>query len=321
MQDPLITKPRFGCRMLATMNAEPETKKKVLITAPRSLKDQSLQPIDFTTIMPDDTFHPVARKALNTDGFGALLLDDKTHHQTYLGIGNDVKLPHLLKRLKNRMSGVFHIRYATVGDVTDVNSHPYTLQDVSLIQNGSLDSPKMNGFLYSSDVVKTIQKHLPDVTLRTMDSDSKRLFYYWLAYLKATYPDTLPAQLPTPVIKDSFKHIQDTVMATRPHGPIALQPDLSLPISGALDFRNKINSIISVGDNRIIGLKHGRELHLGYQTNQKGQMTSAILATEPPKLSDYRWVSIPDKHWITLTKMNDHLIQAELMPYDATSAA
>jgi hypothetical protein len=315
MQSQSGNTPRFGCRLMATMNVEPDTKKQLLMTAKRSLKQQSVVPTDYQAIMLDDTFHPVARVVTHTDGFGTVLLEDKTHHQTRLSMAECKTLPDILQRLKKRLSGMFHIRYATVGDVSDSNSHPYHYKGISLIQNGSLDSPKMDGFLFSPHVVTTIKRHLPEVNLRTMDSDSRRLFYYWLAYLKATYPDTPPNQLPTTVIKDSFKHIQNTVMETRPYSHVALKPDKNLPVTGTLDFRNKINSIISVGDNRIIGLKHGRELHLGYQTNESGQITSAILATEPPKVSDYRWVSIPDMHWITLNKVNPYLVHVELMPY------
>jgi hypothetical protein len=305
---------KFGCRLLATMNVNPEDKKHLLLTGPRSLKVQSTQPVNTSGLMQEDSFHPLARKAQNTDGFGAVILDDQTHHQTRLSISQSDKLPDILKRLSQGMSGLFHIRFATVGDVSDSNSHPYLFQDVSLVQNGTLDSARRDGFLYSQEAVSTINRVLPQVTLRDQDSDSRRFFYYWHAYLKQRHPHTPPSKLTTDEIKRSFTHIQNQILATRPANRLALKPDAQVPVTGTLDFSHKINSIIGLGTDRILGLRHGRDLHLGYQTNTQGQMTRAILATEPQLYSPYKWITIPDNHWISLTKRDNHTIDAQLSP-------
>ena len=309
-----MTKLLYGCRLLATMNVTPEHKKHLLLTGPRSLKVQSTQPVNTNGLMQEDSFHPLARKATHTDGFGAVILDDQTHHQTRFSISQSKKLPDILKRLNQGASGMFHIRLASVGDVSDSNSHPYLFEDVSLAQNGTLDSMRRDGFLFSSQVVNAIRRFFPQVTLREQDSDSRRLFYYWQAYLKQHYPHMPASQLSTDVIKCSFTHIQNQILATRPPSLVALMPDAKVPVSGMLDLSHKINSIISLGTNRILGLRHGRDMHLGYQTNEQGQMTRAILATEPQLDSPYKWITIPDKHWISLTKRDDQTIDAQLSP-------
>jgi hypothetical protein len=309
---------RFGCRMIATMNALPKDKEAAISSAAHSLRAQSTRPHREGYIHNDDYFLPVSQVINHVDGYGGLLLEQDHHHTSVNSIAECHHFKTLLSRFKNRSSGLFHARYATVGEVTKANVHPYHYQGIGLVQNGSLDSPKMDGFLYSDTVLKTVKRYLPDIQLNKNDSDSRRMFYFWLAQLKKTYPNTPLNSLPTDAILSSFKSAQNQVMQTRPQSHITLAPSGKLPVNGILNFTNKINSIISVAPDRIIGLKHGRELRLGYRLNEKGGMESALLATEPPEVKGYKWVNLPDNHWIILTKLSPTEVKAELRPYELT---
>lgn len=93
---------------------------------------------------------------------------------------------------------VAHIRDATVGEISDHNTHPFLYNNWIFAHNGTIQ-----GFELMRPII--LQKIGPELAFEIMGTtDSEYLFYLFIANLKKKVPDVTSIDIDTLVIRDTF---------------------------------------------------------------------------------------------------------------------
>ncbi|MCA0369487.1 MAG: glutamine--fructose-6-phosphate transaminase (isomerizing) [Proteobacteria bacterium] len=142
------------------------------------------------------------------DSAGIAVLE-KEHTHRLRASGKIANLESLMSRdacLDTGVIGIAHTRWATHGAPTDINAHPHTSEDVTLVHNGVIENHgqlrqelEMAGFTFESDTDTEVAVHLIEhyykenvSLLEAVHKASKRLVgAFSLAVMSAREPGTL----------------------------------------------------------------------------------------------------------------------------------
>lgn len=330
---------RFGCRMMVLLNTPPQASQQLLLKANRSLSEQSTTPFPaegINHIQTSEFLLPYQREDMghHNDAVGLTSLNHDTLslnlRETTAAINSNPYQQAVLGLTPADNSLFAHLRAATSGATSGPNAtqnvHPYQFKTpggavYQFMHNGTLGRTP-----FKAQTTALIKQYLPQAQLYNSDSDTRRVFFSLMANLNKHYRTLEPDQLSTQQLQQALVGTCLPLLKQTPHPPVELNTaNGGPPITGLLDLGPRNNFILGLpqanGGKRILAFKQEKPLFLQLQTNLQGQITQAVLASEPPNWppgnspANALWQELPDGHLLTLTQNPNGIIKAELTPF------
>jgi predicted glutamine amidotransferase len=190
-----------------------------------------------------------------------------------------------------------HIRSASdeCKEVQLANVHPFSYQNWSFIHNGTVSGA------FSPTIESKIQQYRQILAGGPKgNTDSERVFYYFLSKLYETTGTTNSSTLPLNVVQTNFAQAINDLMT---HSKYAYKPLTGslMGIRGDIQFQPSCNFILSDGSH-LFAFKKGFDLFLGEKTLSNAQKIY-VLSSERTHLGDpsVKWLEIPEEHIVTIS--------------------
>jgi predicted glutamine amidotransferase len=281
-----------------------DTLRRVLADDPVSLQVQSLpgrgNPAS-GNVIPSKALWMQYATCDNKDGWGGIATRDGrpvlTAHEA-VSANRSTRYAQAVRRLSAEPSdrSFFHIRAATVGEVSLENAHPFRRGSWLMMHNGTIRGAK------DADVVRDIQRTLGSGP--TGKTDSERVFLSIIANIKKQTGSLNPKDVSTAEIE---RAIAGTVVDLVNRSPIQRVPvdNPQAGLSGEMTIGASGAIIFSDGD-RVFVVNHGARLaYLPYR-NPFAPVNSPPLgyffSTEPQKLDGEAWFEVPEDHLLTFER-------------------
>ena len=306
--------------MAVLQNVNPQTRKELLVTAPRSMQNQAEYAKQYPDGGYDVPFYPVGwlkpfyrdPKYSHNDACGVVDTAGNQFSQASSAYHNTT-FTKAVESLEGET--VFaHIRAGTDGAIDGPkatrNAQPFTYQGWTFMHNGALGKVP-----FEPQYEKTIQNQVSNAELSTHDSDSKRIFYLTLARVKKNYGTLNPEQLTAKNIGDIFVDTLLELMVKRGAKPIALALDASSSgLTGTIDT-GPVGAYTLFDGRRHYIYQKDSTLYLASKLNDQHQATELMVSSEPVRLPGVVWQAVPDEHLLVVEQKPDGSLKAELTPH------
>lgn len=320
----------FGCRLVATMGLDSTTMLDTLGASdkapPRNFRDQGTpgQGHPFETgmngIFSELIWSPKSRKGSHDNSYGLIetgVPDAEVQKRTGSS-KTDADYPDIVKKLAGK-NVLGHLRFATIGaadgEAALRNAQPFAAEGLSLIHNGT-----MRGAKTDPGITQAIQTYLPEEQLYEDDSDSRRTFLYVRAKLRETYGTSNAHKLTSdqiaPVVVTALKDVIDR------------SPSYYEKLSGDRDgwgingvFRYHGSNFIVGFNNTQLAYRHNVDLFLWARLNDKNQLVSTLIKTEPPHQKGWQWRAILNDGVLRLDHQPDGTISGSMYPVEQFNRA
>lgn len=188
-----------------------------------------------------------------------------------------------------------HVRLASpeCKEIQLVNVHPFTFQNWSFIHNGTV-----TGAL-SPAVEAKINQYRPILGGGPKgNTDSERVFYYFLCKLYEATGTTDSRRVPLPQIERVFAQSINELITASKHPSKTIGGDV-MGIEGELQVQPACNFILSDGVH-LLAFKKIFDLFVGQKTlsnNQKAYVIASEKRMNDPSIS---WLEMPEDHVLTI---------------------
>jgi predicted glutamine amidotransferase len=186
------------------------------------------------------------------------------------------------------------------------NVHPFVFQNWSLMHNGTIHGA------FAQSTLDKIASHNNELLGGPKgQTDTERVFYYFLSILLEKYGTTDSSKLSTEQVQAAFRQAMLDLIAVSPAKSKPIKDSL-FSLDGSLQTLPSCNVIISDGQHiyafrRVLNLFLG-ENDLGH--GEKLYVVSSERIEAPSK--HWKWLLIPENHFVTLSRNSNGSIQATL---------